>query len=147
MKTDEKFNKPYNPNNTETSIYKKWEDSGYFNPDNLPVSKSSDLKPKSFSIIMPPPNANGDLHVGHSLFITLEDVMIRYKRMRGYKTLWIPGADHAGFETQVVYEKKLEKEGRSRFGMDRDLLYKEIYDFTINNKEKMELQVRKMGAS
>lgn len=146
--TDDKFNKPYDPKETEGRIYKIWEDSGFFNPDNLPVSTpTSNLKPETFSIIMPPPNANGDLHVGHSLFITLEDLIIRYKRMRGFKTLWIPGADHAGFETQVVYEKKLEKEGRSRFGMKSEELYKEIYDFTLQNKKNMELQVRKMGAS
>jgi valyl-tRNA synthetase len=96
---------------------------------------------------MPPPNANGDLHAGHALFITLEDIVTRYKRMQGYRALWIPGADHAGFETQVVYEKKLEKEGRSRFGMDPKELYKEILDFTLMNKKNMETQVRSMGAS
>lgn len=146
--TDDKFNKPYDPKETEGRIYKIWEDSGFFNPDNLPVSTStSKLEPKSFTIVMPPPNANGNLHVGHSLFITLEDVMIRYKRMKGFKTLWIPGADHAGFETQVVYEKKLEKEGRSRFGMEPQALFDEIYSFTLENKKNMEAQVKQMGAS
>jgi len=139
---NEKFTKPYEPQSVEDNIYKKWEESGYFNPDNLPERHQ-----KPFTIVMPPPNANGDLHVGHSLFITLEDIMIRYKRMQGYKSLWIPGADHAGFETQIVYEKKLSKEGRSRFKMDPKDLYKEIYDFTIENKSIMENQVRKMGAS
>jgi len=138
----DKFNKPYDPHSVEALIYEKWEKSGFFNPDNLP-----ERHVKPFTIVMPPPNANGDLHVGHSLFITLEDIMTRYKRMQGYKALWIPGADHAGFETQIVYEKKLEKEGRSRFGMDPKELYREIYDFTIENKSKMEGQVRKMGAS
>ncbi len=139
---DEKFTKPYDPASTENRIYEVWEKSGYFNPDNLPGDHTT-----PFTIIMPPPNANGDLHVGHSLFITLEDLMIRYKRMRGFKALWVPGADHAGFETQIVYERKLEKEGRSRFKMDPKDLYKEIYDFTIENKQKMENQIRKMGAS
>lgn len=139
---NEKFTKPYDPQAVEKTIYDKWEKFGYFNPDNLPERHK-----EHFTIIMPPPNANGDLHVGHSLFITLEDIMIRYKRMRGYKALWIPGADHAGFETQIVYEKKLQKEGRSRFKMDPKDLYKEIYDFTIENKLKMENQVRSMGAS
>ncbi len=139
---NEKFLKPYNPTETEPRIYKLWEESGYFNPDNLPERHQ-----KPFTIIMPPPNANGDLHSGHSLFITLEDIMTRYKRMQGYKALWIPGADHAGFETQVVYEKKLEKEGRSRFGMDPQELYTEIYDFTLKNKSIMEGQVKSMGAS
>ena len=73
--------------------------------------------------------------------------MTRYKRMRGYKTLWLPGLDHAGFETQVVYERQLEKEGRSRFGMDRDQLYKEILEFTLRNKKNIEDQTRSIGAS
>ncbi|MEK7118243.1 MAG: valine--tRNA ligase, partial [Patescibacteria group bacterium] len=98
-------------------------------------------------IIMPPPNANGSLHAGHAVFVTIEDLIIRYKRMMGFKTLWLPGADHAGFETQVVYEKKLEKEGRSRFGMDPETLRKEILDFTLLNKEFMENQLRALGAS
>ncbi len=139
---DDKFTKPYDPKSTEDRIYTVWEQSGFFNPDNLPARHK-----EPFTMIMPPPNANGDLHVGHALFITVEDIMTRYKRMQGFKALWIPGADHAGFETQTVYEKKLEKEGRSRFKMDRDELYKEIYDFTIKNKATMENQVRKMGAS
>ncbi|MEK7135502.1 MAG: valine--tRNA ligase [Patescibacteria group bacterium] len=140
---NDKFLKPYNPQETESRIYDLWEKSGYFNPDNLPGASSR----TPFTIVMPPPNANGDLHAGHALFITLEDIMIRYKRMRGYRALWLPGADHAGFETQVVYEKKLEKEGRSRFGMDPQDLYKEIYDFTLANKKIMEGQVRSLGAS
>ncbi len=139
---NDKLLKPYEPKETEGKIYGKWEESGYFNPDNLPARHK-----EPFTIIMPPPNANGNLHVGHSLFITLEDIMIRYKRMRGFKALWVPGADHAGFETQIVYEKKLEKEGRSRFKMEPKDLYKEIYDFTIENKAIMEQQVRQMGAS
>ncbi len=143
MKMDQKFLSPYNPEGTEDRIYKRWLESGFFNPDNLPDSAAR----KPFTIVMPPPNANGNLHAGHALFITLEDIMIRYKRMCGFRALWIPGADHAGFETQVVYEKKLEKEGRSRFGMDPKELYKEIYDFTILNKKNMEHQVEKLGAS
>ncbi len=141
------FLSPYNPAQTEERIYEIWEKSGFFNPENLVKEKivKSDAKP--FTIIMPPPNANGNLHAGHALFITIEDIMARYKRMQGFKTAWLPGADHAGFETQVVYEKKLEKEGRSRFGMDPIDLYKEILDFTLLNKKNMEAQVRSLGAS
>lgn len=136
------FLKPYDPKEHEKNIYALWEKSGYFNPDNLP-----DKREEVFSIVMPPPNANGSLHAGHALFVTVQDIMIRYERMRGKKTLWIPGADHAGFETQVVYEKKLEKEGRSRFTMDSKDLYDEIMDFTLSNKSFMENQIRELGAS
>ena len=144
---NEKLLKPYDPKETEGRIYKKWEESGYFNTD-VCVEKGitkSDAKP--FTIIMPPANANGSLHAGHGLVMTIEDIMTRYKRLRGYKTLWLPGLDHAGFETQVVYEKKLEKEGRSRFGMDKKVLYDEIMDFTMTNSANIKSQVRSMGAS
>jgi len=134
----------YNHESSEKKIYAAWQDSGYFNPDNLPDAAA---RKEPFTIIMPPPNANGSLHAGHALFVTLQDVMTRFARMRGKLALWLPGADHAGFETQIVYEKKLEKEGRSRMGMDRDVLYKEIMDFTLANKEYMENQVRSLGAS
>lgn len=139
---NEKFLTPYNPKETEERIYKLWEERGFFNPDNLPKRHK-----KPFTIVMPPPNANGSLHSGHALFITLEDIITRFKRMRGYKALWIPGADHAGFETQVVFEEKLKKEGRSRFGMDPKDLYQEILAFTLLNKKNMESQVRLLGAS
>ena len=108
----ENENKPYSPQEIEREIYQLWENSGYFNPDNLPASKGYKLKPESYCIIMPPPNANAPLHVGHAVFVTLQDIMTRYQRMQGKAALWLPGADHAGFETQVVYDKKLEKEGR-----------------------------------
>jgi valyl-tRNA synthetase len=147
MAINEKFLKPYDPKETEGRIYKIWEESGFFNPEKMLEYGLLDKSAENFTIVMPPPNANGDLHAGHALFITLEDIMTRYKRMMGYKALWLPGADHAGFETQVVYEKKLEKEGRSRFGMDPQDLYKEILDFTLHNKKNMEAQVRYLGAS
>jgi valyl-tRNA synthetase len=136
------FLKPYEPKDHEKAIYALWEASGFFNPDNLHGERS-----ETFSIVMPPPNANGSLHAGHALFVTIQDIMIRFKRMQGFKTLWLPGADHAGFETQVVYEKKLEKEGRSRFGMDPKELYDEIMAFTLANKSFMENQIRELGAS
>lgn len=138
----EKFQKPYDPQATEGRIYEAWEQSGYFNPDNLPGERT-----EPFTIVMPPPNANGSLHAGHALFVTLEDIMTRFARMRGKRALWLPGADHAGFETQVVYEKQLEKEGRSRFQMTREELYAEILDFTMKNKSFMEGQIRALGAS
>lgn len=138
----EVFLKPYEPKDHEKAIYELWEKSGYFNPDNLPGERT-----EPFSIVMPPPNANGSLHAGHALFVTIQDIMMRFERMKGKRTLWFPGADHAGFETQVVYEKKLEKEGRSRFSMDPKELYEEIMDFTLANKSFMENQIRELGAS
>src|SRR3989344_4883143 len=143
----EKFLKPYDPAGTEQRIYELWEQSGLFNPD-VCIEKgvvAPDAKP--FTIIMPPTNANGSLHAGHGLVMAIEDIMTRYKRMRGYKTLWLPGLDHAGFETQVVYEKELEKQSRSRFGMDPKKLYEEILDFTLKNSANIKSQVRTMGAS
>ena len=150
----------YNPKEVEDKIYNLWQKSGFFNPDKLPartrhnfadvggsIAGGPGKRKKSFSIIMPPTNANGSLHAGHGLVLTIEDIMVRYKRMQGFKALWLPGLDHAGFETQVVYEKKLDKEGRSRFGMNPNDLYKEILDFTMSNKSNIENQARKIGSS
>jgi valyl-tRNA synthetase len=125
----------------EAELYKLWENSGYFNPDNLKGTKDP------FTIIMPLPNANGKLHIGHALGMTLQDLMTRYQRMRGKKALWLPGTDHAGFETQVVFEKKLEKEGRSRFEMTREQFYKETMDFVQENRDYTEEGIRRLGAS
>ncbi len=163
----------YEHQKTEQEIYELWEKSGYFDPDKLPASathsakatrvkkattgKPAAKKAKPFTIIMPPPNANGSLHLGHAVFITLQDILIRFWRMRGRKALWLPGADHAGFETQVVFDKKLEKEGRNRVSaqggsasggeIPREQLFKEIWEFTQSNKKIMEEQLRKLGAS
>ncbi len=139
---DSRFNKPYDPATTERRIYERWEQSGFFNPDKLPNDRGT-----TFTIVMPPPNANGNLHLGHAFFLTIEDLVVRYQRMRGRRALWLPGADHAGFETQIVYEKKLEKEGRSRFQLTPRQLYDEIYQFTLENKKAMEGQIRRLGAS
>ncbi|MEN9524564.1 MAG: hypothetical protein RL536_633, partial [Candidatus Parcubacteria bacterium] len=142
-----KFLKPYDPSSTEDRTYKLWEESGFFNPDKCIEKGVTDKEAKPFTIIMPPTNANGSLHAGHGLVMTIEDIMTRYKRMRGYKTLWLPGLDHAGFETQVVYERQLEKEGRMRFDIEPNKLYQEIMDFTLKNSSNIKSQVRKMGAS
>lgn len=134
--------KPFDAASVEAPLYTMWEKSGYFNPDNLPGERNT-----PYTIIMPPPNANGSLHAGHARFVTIQDILMRFHRMNGKRALWVPGADHAGFETQVVYEKKLEKEGRSRFDLSREDLYKEILDFTLSNKAFMEGQIRQLGAS
>jgi valyl-tRNA synthetase len=129
--------KNYNFKEIESKIYNFWEENNCF------LADSSSEKP-SFSIILPPPNANASLHLGHSLY-TVEDILIRYKKMKGFETLWIPGADHAGFETQVVYEKHLAKEGKSRFDFSREDLYKDINNFVLSNRPIMENQIRKHG--
>ena len=147
----DKLRKPYDPKTTEDRIYKLWEGSGFFAPGVRPLwADNPSTNPnfgKQFTIIMPPVNANGSLHAGHGLVMTIEDIMVRYKRMQGFKTLWLPGLDHAGFETQVVYEKKLEKEGRTRFEIEPQALYKEILDFTLANSVNIRSQIKKMGAS
>jgi len=137
----------YDSKEVEPHIYKRWEDSGFFNPDTCAEKGVTAPDAAPFTIIMPPVNMNGHLHAGHGLVLTIEDIMTRYHRMRGQKTLWLPGLDHAGFETQVVYERQLEKEGRSRFGMDRQKLYDEIFNFTLANKKNIIEQTKKIGAS
>ena len=140
----DKFNQPYNSQLVEKNIYSLWEKSGFFNPDNLPINQ---LNSKKFTIIMPPPNASDPLHIGHARFVTIEDILVRYHRMLGEPTLWLPGADHAGIETQYIYEKKLAKQGKSRFDFDRDTLYKMIWSYVQDNKHIMESQLKKLGAS
>lgn len=137
-----RMEKAYEPQKVEDRIYKLWEKSGFFDPDNLPKRHK-----KPFTILMPPPNANDPLHIGHAVMVTLEDIMIRYQRMRGMRTLWLPGMDHAGFETQVVFEKKLEKQSRSRLDMTRKEFSKEVWEYTQNNRKIARNQLKKLGAS
>ena len=132
------LSKAYEPSQYESTVYDLWEQSGAFKPAG---------KGKPFAVIMPPPNANAKLHLGHSLDITLKDALVRYKRMQGYNTVFVPGADHAGFETQVVYEKHLAKEGKSRFDFNRDELFEQIYAFVDGNKEAFQTIFRTFGAS
>ncbi|MBI5614276.1 valine--tRNA ligase [Candidatus Gottesmanbacteria bacterium] len=136
---DSTLDKAYSPQTTEDEIYALWEKNGYFSPNDKKGSKP-------FSVLLPPPNANADLHVGHAMYV-VEDIMIRYHRMLGDNTLWLPGADHAGFETQFVYEKHLAKMGKSRFDFDRETLYKDIWNFVHENRGTMENQLRKLGFS
>lgn len=132
------LSKTYEPNQYEPIAYALWEQSGSFRPTG---------KGEPFSVVMPPPNANGNLHIGHALDVSLKDILVRYKRMKGFDTIYIPGADHAGFETWVVYEKELQKEGKSRFDFTREQLYTQVWDFVHKQRGNMELQVRALGAS
>ena len=135
-----KFSKAYEPDQYEPEIYALWEKSGAFRP-------TEDKKANNYTIVMPPPNANGNLHIGHGLTIALEDILTRYHRLKGDNTWYIPGADHAGFETWVVYERKLEAEGKTRFDYGRDELYSQVWNFVHEQRGNMELQLRALGAS
>ncbi len=153
-----KFASSYEPGEFEADIYAAWESSGVFKPkiktfatddDNDGVDDRVEGKdnPRGYSIVMPPPNANGNLHIGHGLTIAVEDSLIRYNRLKGLASWYIPGADHAGFETWVVYERNLEKEGHTRFEYSRDELYQNVWNFVAEQRGNMELQVRSLGAS
>lgn len=135
-----KFSKAYEPNQYEPDVYAMWEKSGAFKPSN-----KANANP--YSIVMPPPNANGNLHIGHGLTIALEDILTRYHRLIGDNTWYIPGADHAGFETWVVYERYLESKGKTRFDYTRDELYDQVWNFVHEQRGNMELQIRALGAS
>jgi len=140
---NDKFLKPYNPQETESRIYKIWEDSGFFNPDNLPERHK-----EKYSIVMPPANVTGVLHMGHALTLTIEDIMIRFNRMRGKRTLWLPGTDHAGIATQSKVEKEIKKnEGKSRFDLGRAELVKRVEEFAKQSHDTIVSQTRVMGAS
>lgn len=131
------MNSKYQPQLVEEKIYKEWEEKGYFN-----ANVNSQKKP--FSIILPPPNANGSLHLGHAMF-TYEDIMIRFNKMTGKETLWLLGLDHAGTETQFVFEKHLKKQGKSRYDYKRDELYKMIWDYVAENKDHIKEQLKRLG--
>lgn len=131
--------KTYNPSKYEGKISKLWEEAKAFAP-------AGDKGKKPFSIIMPPPNANGSLHAGHLMYV-IEDIATRYHRMRGEPTLWLPGTDHAGIETQVVYERELEKKGQSRFDLGQEKFYDAVMDFTRSHQHTMISQMQSMGFS
>jgi valyl-tRNA synthetase len=133
-----KLAKTYDPNQYEPNIYAMWESAGAFKPTGVG---------EPYSIVMPPANANGNLHIGHALTIGLEDILTRYYRMRGRDTLFIPGEDHAGLETWVVYERELAKEGRSRFDFTREQIYSQVWNFVEKHRGNTELQIRALGAS
>ena len=137
------MDKQYDYNQNEKRTYKQWEESGAFSP---PAGKDAG-KNKTFTIIMPPPNANDPLHMGHAMFVAIEDILIRYHRMKGEDTLWLPGTDHAGIETQFVFEKKLAKEGKSRFDFDRKTLYGMIDEYVKENSGVAIEQMKGLGAS
>ncbi len=130
----------YDAQSTEAEMYKFWEDNEFFKADN-----KSDKPP--FSMVIPPPNVTGVLHMGHALDETLQDILTRYHRMAGYEALWIPGTDHAGIATQAVVEKKLRAEGKSRFDLGREKFLEETWKWTNEHKSAILDQCKRLGVS
>lgn len=144
----EEFKKPYNPNEHEDAIYKKWEESGFFNPD-VCIKKGVTKKDANyFSIVLPPPNVTGTLHMGSAFMLAIEDIMVRYNRMLGKKTLWIPGTDHAAIATQSKVEKIIQKEeNKNRYDLGREGFLNRVEKFAQENHDIIIHQIKKMGCS
>lgn len=145
---DPKFLKPYDASATEGRIYAEWEKSGLFNPDECIAQGTTEADAPAYSIILPPPNVTGRLHMGHALMLAIEDAIVRYKRMRGFRTLWLPGTDHAAIATQSVVEKQIKKEeDKSRHDLGREELLKRIEAFAAASHDTILGQLKTMGAS
>jgi valyl-tRNA synthetase len=137
---EQKMSDRYSPAEVEQRIYKWWEDSGFF--------KAEDVSTKPpFSIILPPPNVTGSLHMGHALDHTIQDVLIRWKRMSGFNTLWLPGTDHAGIATQSVVERELKKQGQTRQELGRESFIEKVWDWKRQYGDRIYSQMRRMGDS
>ena len=139
--------KTYDFESTEKRIYKMWEESGYFKPTNDPNEPNFDPSKKPFVISIPPPNVTGKLHLGHAMFISMEDLMIRYHRMKGEPTLWVPGTDHAGIATQLQVELALKKEGKSREEIGREEFIERTWAWKKEYGGHITRQIRRLGAS
>ena len=140
MKKDHKLNDKFNPKDFEDKIYEKWEEKNYFKP-------SDDKTKESYCIMMPPPNVTGKLHMGHALDDTIQDVLIRYKRMRGYRTLWLPGSDHAAISTEMKVVQKLAKEGKIKKDLGREKFLEEAWNWTKEYGGIIQNQQKKLGCS
>ena len=144
----EKFLKPYDSTATESRVYADWEKSGLFNPDECVKQSVTKADAPTYSIVLPPPNVTGRLHMGHALMLAVEDIFIRYKRMNGFRTLWVPGTDHAAIATQSVVEKQIKKEeDKSRHDLGRDWLLKRVEAFAAASHDTIVSQLKTMGAS
>jgi len=140
----QELEKTYNPQDHEENIYKIWEQSGYFNPDNLNLPDDA----PAYTIVLPPPNITANLHIGHSSMLAIEDLLIRFRRMNGYRALWLPGTDHAAIATQMVVEKKIFQEtGLTRHDLGREKLLEEIWKFLRSTQATILSQTRRMGSS
>ncbi|NDE51077.1 MAG: valine--tRNA ligase, partial [Actinobacteria bacterium] len=130
----------FSPAEIEAPLYKKWVDAGYFN------ANSNSDKP-AFCIVIPPPNVTGSLHIGHALDHTLQDLLIRMKRMKGFETLWLPGMDHAGIATQNVVERKLAEQGKTRFDFGREEFVKKVWEWKAESGGAILGQMKRLGDS
>jgi valyl-tRNA synthetase len=139
--------KTYDFQSTEQRIYAMWEQKGYFQPHNDPNKPDFDPSVKPFVISIPPPNVTGELHLGHAMFVSVEDLMVRYHRMKGYSTLWVPGTDHAGIATQLMVERQLIKEGTSREAVGREEFLRRTWAWKEEKGGKITNQIRRLGAS
>jgi len=135
----EELSKVYNPSEVEQKWYKIWEENGYFKP--------SPESPVPFTIVIPPPNITGSLHMGHALNNSIQDLLIRYKRMQGFKTLWVPGTDHAGIATQNVVERELKKEGKTKDDLGREKFVEKVWEWKKEYGGRITQQLRRLGAS
>src|SRR3989339_931255 len=144
---DEKFLAPYKPEETEERIYKLWNNSGFFNPDVCIKSGVTKSDAETFAIVLPPPNVTGVLHMGHAAMLAIEDIIVRYHRMQGKRTLWLPGTDHAAIATQSKVEKLLEKEKISKHDLGREEFLKRVDAYAQESHDSIVHQVKKMGAS
>lgn len=130
----------YDPQAVEAKWYKFWEDNRLFH-----AKVEQDKKP--FSIVIPPPNVTGQLHMGHALDNTLQDILIRFKRMQGYDTLWMPGTDHAGIATQIKVEEVLAQEGKTRYDLGRETFIDRVWDWKAQYGNRIINQLKRLGAS
>ncbi|NLA79990.1 MAG: valine--tRNA ligase, partial [Chloroflexi bacterium] len=139
--------KTYDPKAYEEAIYARWEEKGYFKPTNDPNLPGHDPSIEPFVIVIPPPNVTGALHLGHPMFVTVEDIMVRYHRMKGVPTLWVPGTDHAGIATQLQVEKLLAAEGTSREALGREAFEARVWEWKHKYGGEISKQMRRLGAS
>jgi len=144
---NDKFLKPYDSTATEPGIYQKWLDSGFFNPDVCIEKGVTSADAPKFSIVLPPPNVTGTLHIGHASMLAIEDIMVRYHRMLGKRTLWLPGTDHAAIATQSKVEKELQKDKIRKQDLGREEFLKRVDAFAQESHDTIVGQVKKMGSS
>ena len=130
----------YDPSQIEQKWYSFWEDHGVFHDE-------PDSEKKPYSIVLPPPNVTGQLHMGHALDNTLQDILIRYKRMQGYNVLWLPGKDHAGIATQVKVEKQIAEEGLNKYDLGREKFLERVWQWKEKFGNRIGLQIRRLGSS